>query len=63
MEVVYCDEQNISQIIAEIGQKAEKEKLKINVIPQFVGAKPVVYTFGPINNSMIYHTIILKPKN
>lgn len=62
MDIRYCNELELPSIIAQIGQEARQKKLKINVIPQFVGSSPIVYSFGTYENNFKYfHTIILRP--
>lgn len=62
MEIRYCEENEVANIIAEIGQEALHKGLKINVIPQFVGAMHTVYYFGSYVNREHFKTIILRPR-
>jgi len=62
MEIIYCNEEDISEIMGEIGREANEKKLKINVIPQFVGAVHTVFNFGLYDTShQNFKTIILRP--
>ena len=62
IDIRYCNEDELPNVMAEIGKEAQLKKMKINVIPQFVGANPVVYCFGTYDKFDHYHTIILMPR-
>jgi hypothetical protein len=61
MEIRYCNESELSTVMATIAREAQLHKMKVNVIPQFAGAIPVVYCFSTYDNYQHYHTIILMP--
>lgn len=62
MEIIYCNEEDIPKIMGEIGKEAMDKKLKINVIPQFVGAVHKVFCFRLYDSGpMHFKTIILRP--
>jgi hypothetical protein len=57
MEMRYCLEEEVYTLIAEYMEMAKKQKMNINIVPQFVGCNPCVCAYGP--SSTYYKTIIL----
>jgi len=61
MEIIYCNESDIPRILGEIGREASQKRLKVHVIPQFVGAIHTVFCFGTYELDPTPRTIILRP--